>query len=106
MAYAIKKHHLARLVGDNTAGAVLPDSPYCLDNGAILYLTGSSLTADGEVLEARGVAPDIAVPFDIRYAAGRIASSRRRSTATARRSRAAHGADGVSAPRYTPPAYR
>lgn len=71
MAYAIKKHHLARLVGDNTAGAVLPGSPYCLDNGAILYLTGSSLTVDGEVLEAKGVAPDVVVPFDLRYAEGR-----------------------------------
>jgi len=71
IAHAIKKHHLARLLGDNTAGAVLPGSPYCLDNGAILYLTGSSLTVDGEVLEAKGVAPDVAVPFDLRYAGGR-----------------------------------
>jgi carboxyl-terminal processing protease len=71
IAYAIKKHHLARMVGDNTGGAVLPGSPFCLDNGAILYLTSSRLTVDGEVLEAKGVAPDVVVSFDLRYAAGR-----------------------------------
>lgn len=70
IAYAIKKHHLARIVGDHTGGAVLPGSPQCLDNGSILYLTSSRLTVDGEVLEAKGVAPDLVVPFDLRYAGG------------------------------------
>jgi carboxyl-terminal processing protease len=71
IAYGIKKHRLARLVGDNTGGAVLPGSPLCLDNGSILYLASSKLTVDGEVLEAKGVAPDELVPFDLRYAGGR-----------------------------------
>jgi len=28
------------------------------------------LTVDGEVLEGRGVAPDVVVPFDVRYSDG------------------------------------
>jgi carboxyl-terminal processing protease len=71
IAYAAKKHRLARLVGETTGGSVLPGGPFCLDNGAVLYLARSKLTVDGEVLEAQGVAPDLVVPFDLRYAAGR-----------------------------------
>src|SRR5438067_6391883 len=63
IAYGAKKHHLATLVGTNTAGAVLPGSPYCLKNGALLYLAAGALTVDGEVLEGRGVTPDVVVPF-------------------------------------------
>lgn len=71
IAYAVKKHKLARVVGENTAGAVLPGTPFCLSNGALLYLAVASLTVDGEVLEGRGVAPEVPVPFDIRYAGGK-----------------------------------
>jgi carboxyl-terminal processing protease len=71
IAYAVKKHGLARIVGEPTGGAVLPGGPFCLDNGAVLYLARSRLTVDGEVLEGKGVAPDVAVPFDLRHAAGR-----------------------------------
>lgn len=71
VAYGVKKHHLAKLIGERTAGAVLAGGVFCLDNGAVLYLAGSAVTLDGEVLEGKGVAPDVAVPFDIRYAAGR-----------------------------------
>ncbi|MFL5409680.1 MAG: S41 family peptidase [Myxococcales bacterium] len=70
VAYGVKKHHLATLVGTNTAGAVLPGTPYCLKNGALLYLAAGALTVDGEVLEGRGVAPDVVVPFDVRYSDG------------------------------------
>jgi len=44
---------------------------YCLDDGAVLYLASAAVTIDGEVLEGKGVAPDVTVPFDVRYAAGR-----------------------------------
>jgi carboxyl-terminal processing protease len=71
IAHAVKKHRLARIVGEPTGGAVLPGGPFCLDNGAVLYLARSKLTVDGEVLEGKGVAPDVLVPFDIRHAAGR-----------------------------------
>jgi carboxyl-terminal processing protease len=71
IAYGIQKHRLATLVGERTGGAVLAGGIYCLDDGALLYLASSAVTIDGEVLEAKGVAPDVEVAFDLRYAAGR-----------------------------------
>jgi carboxyl-terminal processing protease len=71
VAYGIQKHQLAKLVGERTGGAVVAGGVYCLDDGAVLYLAGSAVTVDGEILEGKGVAPDVSVPFDIRYAAGR-----------------------------------
>jgi len=70
IAYAAKKHGIARLVGERTAGAVLPGSVFCLDNGALLYMAVAELMVDGEVLEGKGVEPDLVVPFDLRYAGG------------------------------------
>jgi carboxyl-terminal processing protease len=71
IAYAVKQHRLATLVGERTGGSVLPGSLFCLDDGAVLYLAVGALTVDGERLEGRGVTPDREVPFDVRYAAGR-----------------------------------
>jgi len=61
---------MARLVGERTAGAYLGGGPSCLSDGALLVLAMSEGRVDGERLEGRGVAPDIEVPFDFRYAAG------------------------------------
>jgi carboxyl-terminal processing protease len=69
-AYGVKKHHLARLVGERTAGGVLFGTPICLSDGALLWLAVSDARVDGEKLEGVGVEPDVAVPFDPRYAAG------------------------------------
>jgi carboxyl-terminal processing protease len=71
LAYAIQKHRLATLLGTRTAGALLPGTVYCLDGGALLYLPVGTFTMDGEEREGRGIEPDIDVPFDVRYAAGR-----------------------------------
>jgi carboxyl-terminal processing protease len=71
IAYGVKKHRLAKLVGERTAGAVVAGGIFCLGDGAVLYLAGSAVTLDGEVVEGKGVEPDVAVPFDLRYAAGR-----------------------------------
>jgi len=70
VAYGVKKHHLATLIGERTGAAVVAGGVYCLDDGAILYLASSAVTIDGEVLEGKGVEPDVAVPFELRYAAG------------------------------------
>lgn len=69
-AYGAKKHHLARLVGERTAGGVLFGSPICLGDGSLLWLAVMDATVDGERLEGVGVEPDVAVPFDPRYAGG------------------------------------
>ena len=73
IAYGAKKHGLARLVGERTAGAYNFGGPSCLSDGSLLLLAQSDARVDGERLEGRGVAPDIEVPFDFRYAAGKDA---------------------------------
>ena len=42
-----------------------------LSDGSLLTVANIDITVDGMRLEGRGVEPDIAVPFDIRYAHGR-----------------------------------
>jgi carboxyl-terminal processing protease len=73
IAYGAKKHRLARLVGERTAGAYTFGRPFCLSDGSLLLLAVSDARVDGERLEGRGVAPDLEVPFDFRYAAGKDA---------------------------------
>jgi carboxyl-terminal processing protease len=70
IAYGAKKHRLARLVGERTAGAYNFGRPFCLSDGSLLLLAAADARVDGERLEGRGVPPDIEVPFDFRYAAG------------------------------------
>jgi len=70
IAYGAKKHRLARLVGERTAGAVVAGGPICLSDGSLLMLAQSEGRVDGVRLEGVGVSPDIEVPFDFRYAAG------------------------------------
>jgi carboxyl-terminal processing protease len=71
IAYGAKKHGMARLVGERTAGAYVAGGPFCLSDGSLLVLAMSDARVDGERLEGRGVAPDIEVPFDFRYTAGK-----------------------------------
>jgi carboxyl-terminal processing protease len=70
IAYGARKHHLARLVGERTAGAVLGGEPFCLQDGALLYLAVQDVRVDGERLEGKGVEPDVEVPFDLRHSGG------------------------------------
>ncbi len=73
IAYGAKKLGLARLVGERTAGAYMFGQPFCLSDGSLLVLAAADARVDGERLEGRGVVPDIEVPFDFRYAAGKDA---------------------------------
>ena len=70
LAHAIRKHHLATLVGSATPGALVAGTAYCLPDGALLYVAAGITTIDGEVLEGHGVTPDLLVPFDPRWANG------------------------------------
>ena len=71
LAYGAKKYGLATVIGKQTAGAVTAGRLYPLSNGSLLYLAVHAAEVDGTVLEGNGVAPDIEVPFDIRYCEGR-----------------------------------
>jgi C-terminal processing protease CtpA/Prc len=69
LAHALKAGGV-RLVGTNTAGAVVAGRAFLLPDDSLLLLAVADVTVDGERLEGVGVAPNIAVPFDVRYAAG------------------------------------
>jgi carboxyl-terminal processing protease len=71
IAYGAKKWRTATLLGTRTAGAVLSGRPFCLSDGSLLFLAVNDVFVNGERLEGRGVAPDIEVPFDLRFAAGK-----------------------------------
>jgi carboxyl-terminal processing protease len=77
IAYGAKKLGLSRLVGERTAGAVVFGRPFCLGDGSLLYLAVAEARVDGQRLEGVGVAPDVEVPFDFRYAAGKDAQLER-----------------------------
>ncbi|WP_434301580.1 S41 family peptidase [Corallococcus exiguus] len=70
VAFTMKRHRLATLVGQRTAGAVLGGGPQKLSNGDLLYLAVMDVTVDGERLEGVGVPVDEEVPDALPYAAG------------------------------------
>ena len=70
LAYTIKHRDYGPLVGAHTAGAVTGGSPFLLPNGSLLYVAVADIAIEGRRLEGVGVAPDIAVPFSLPYAAG------------------------------------
>jgi carboxyl-terminal processing protease len=49
---------------------VVAGRAFLLPDDSLLLLAVADVTVDGERLEGVGVAPNIAVPFDVRYAAG------------------------------------
>lgn len=71
IAYAFKRHALGPVVGSRTAGAVLAGRPFLLSDRSLLYLAVADVRVDGERLEGVGVAPDVDVPRDLPYSAGR-----------------------------------
>ena len=71
LAFGAQQYHLATVIGERTAGAVLGGKLYPLSNGDLLYLAGRTSLVDGVNLEGVGVTPDIEVPRDIRYCEGR-----------------------------------
>ncbi len=70
LAWGFRHHEIGLLVGETTAGAVVGGRPHLLADGSLLYLAVADARVGGASLEGRGVAPDIVVPFDPRYAVG------------------------------------
>jgi len=70
LTYGFKKYGYGEVVGTRTAGALLAGRTFYLSDGSLLLIAVADVTVDGERLEGRGVEPTIAVPFDLRYAAG------------------------------------
>jgi carboxyl-terminal processing protease len=71
LAWYFKKTGRGTLVGERTAGWVSGGRPLRICEESLLYCCVAAMTIDGEPIEGVGVPPDIEVPFDIRFAAGR-----------------------------------
>jgi carboxyl-terminal processing protease len=69
-AYAFRRQGMGPLIGTTTAGAVSAASTFAMPGGDLLYAATISITADGNVLEGKGVAPDIVVERPLPYAQG------------------------------------
>lgn len=70
LAFGARKYHYATVIGERTPGHVLGGRLFPLSNGDALFLAVQSCNIDGVNLEGIGVAPDIEIPFDIRYSTG------------------------------------
>ena len=71
LAYYFKKTGKGLLVGERTAGYVTGGKKKRISKDSILYYCVCMIVIDGRPLEGVGVEPDIEVPFDIRFAAGK-----------------------------------
>jgi carboxyl-terminal processing protease len=71
LAYLFKKTGRGTLVGGKTAGFVTAGRTKDISSNSFLYYGVCKMIIDGKNLEGVGVEPDIEVPFDIRFAAGR-----------------------------------
>ena len=59
LAYILKKSKRATLVGRTTAGAVLGTTPRPVNDWCYLEIPMATLKVDGQILEDRGVEPDV-----------------------------------------------
>ncbi len=70
LAYGFRQYGVGKIVGSQTAGAVVAGRPYIMPDGSLLYLAVANVFVDGERLEGQGIVPDVQVPFFIPYAQG------------------------------------
>jgi len=71
LAYFFKKTGRGILLGETTAGFVTGGRKKDISPASFVYYAADMKVIDGKRLEGAGVGPDIEVPFDVRFAAGR-----------------------------------
>ncbi|MFC1635759.1 S41 family peptidase [Planctomycetota bacterium] len=71
LAYLFKKTGRGLLIGERTAGYVTGGRKKEISSDSFLYYGAAHMLIDGKRLEGVGVEPDVEVPFDIRFAAGK-----------------------------------
>ena len=71
LAYLFKKTGRGLLIGERTAGYATGGRKREISPDSFLYYAVGDMLIDGKRLEGVGVEPDIEVPFDIRFAAGK-----------------------------------
>ncbi len=69
IAYSLQQAGVP-LIGTRTAGAVLTARSFLLSDHSLVLLAINDVRLDGKRFEGAGVAPDVEVPFDVRYANG------------------------------------
>ena len=70
LAYGFRKYNVGKIVGSQTAGAVVAGRPYIMPDGSLLYLAVADILVDGERLEGNAIVPDVRVPVSIPYLQG------------------------------------
>jgi carboxyl-terminal processing protease len=70
LAHELRKKQLATLVGERTAGAVIPATFADVGHDSVLMFPSFTLGSYTRLLEGKGVAPDVAVADPLPYAAG------------------------------------
>ena len=70
LAYGFRKYNIGKIVGSQTAGAVVAGSPFIMPDGSLLYLAVADVLVDRERLEGNAIIPDIEVALPIPYAGG------------------------------------
>lgn len=70
LAYGFRKYNIGKIVGSETAGAVVAGSPFIMPDGSLLYLAVADVFVDGERLEGNAIIPDVEVALAIPYAEG------------------------------------
>jgi len=71
LSYYFKETKRGTLIGERTAGYVCGGASKRISEESMLLYGATMLVVDGKRLEGVGVEPDIEVPFDIRFAAGK-----------------------------------
>jgi carboxyl-terminal processing protease len=71
LAYLFKKTGRGLLVGERTAGYVTGGRKQEISSDSFLLFGAGGMLIDGKRLEGVGVEPDVEVPFDVRFAAGK-----------------------------------
>jgi carboxyl-terminal processing protease len=61
LSFALKQSGRAKLVGETTAGMVLGGRLFDINDRCALYLAVQGVEIDGQVLEGKGVRPDVEV---------------------------------------------
>ncbi len=89
LAYYCKKTGRATLLGERTGGYFSAGRPIRVCEDSLLYLCVAMMTVDGKPLEGVGIEPDLKVPFDIRFAAGKDIQLERAKEELAKRCREA-----------------
>jgi len=72
LAFGFQQYKIGKVIGSQTAGAVVAGTAFLMNDGTMLFLAVADVLVDDKYrLEAKGITPDINVPFQLEYAQGK-----------------------------------